>query len=307
MVTMQRRLPPLTSLRTFEAAARHLSFTSASSELCVTQSAISHQIKALEEYLGSALFIRHPRTLELTETGNKLLPVVRDSLDAISRTIADIRNERELSPLCIAVAPSFAAHWLMPRLEQLFEKHPSIELSLKHSNTLVDFSTEQFDIAITYGSNPWPGLQSQAVLQIDFFPVCSPALLDNNHQLNTFDDLKNFNLLHDADHQTWTNWLELAGAANVDPNRGTVVDDTNVLIKAARDGLGIAMCSMPFVKDLLASGKLVRPFELSLSSDEAYYALCPKEHLARKEVNTFWNWLSDQSDVPKVDGKLTEY
>ncbi|MEM7358828.1 MAG: transcriptional regulator GcvA [Pseudomonadota bacterium] len=292
---MQRLLPPLTSLKTFEAAARHLSFTNAATELCVTQAAISHQIKAIEEYLGAALFIRHPRRLELTATGEKLLPVVRESLDAISRTVADIRNEREFSPLCIAVAPSFAVHWLMPRLEELFEKHPGIELSLKHWNGMVDFTKESFDIAISYGPNQWRGLQSQAVLNIDFFPVCAPELLQGKHKLETVDDLQHFNLLHDADHQTWAKWLQLAGANQVDPNRGTIVDDTNVLIKAARDGLGVAMCSMPFVKELLATGKLVQPFELSLSSDKAYYAVCPKEHLSRKEVSTFWSWLTEQS------------
>ena len=297
---MQRRLPPFTSLKTFEAAARLLSFTKAASELCVTQAAISHQIKALEEYLGSALFIRHPRKLELTETGQKLLPVVRESLDNLNRTIADIRSERDFSPLCIAVAPSFAAHWLMPRLEQLFQKHPSIELSLKHSNAPVDFTDQSFDVAIIYGDDKWRGLQSQLILKIDFFPVCSPALLAGDRKLNTIDDLSSFNLLHDSDHQTWTKWLELASADGVDPNHGTVIDDTNLIIKAAQDGLGIAMCSMPFVKDLLASGKLVRPFDLSLSSDKAYYAVCPKEHLSRKEVNTFWTWLSDQSREQKM-------
>ena len=292
---MQRRLPPFTSLKTFEAGARHLSFTKAASELCVTQAAISHQIKALEEYLGSALFIRHPRKLELTQTGEKLLPVVRESLDALGKAISDIRSQRDFSPLCIGVAPSFAAHWLMPRLEQLFHKHPAIELSLKHSNALVDFNDQSFDIQIIYGPNKWRGLQSQLILEIDFFPVCSPALLKDGRELKTFDDLNNFNLLHDSDHDIWGKWLELAGADGVEPNRGTVIDDTNLLMKAARDGVGIAMCSMPFVKDHLASGNLVRPFDLSLTSDKAYYAVCPKEHLSRKEVSTLWTWLADQS------------
>ena len=300
---MQRRLPPLTSLKTFEAGARHLSFTKAAAELCVTQAAISHQIKALEEYLGSALFIRHPRKLELTETGEKLLPVVRESLDSLSRAIADIRSERDFSPLCVAVAPSFAAHWLMPRLEQLFHKHPAIELSLKHSNALVDFSNQAFDVAIVYGPNKWRGLQSQLILEIDFFPVCSPALLAGDRQLKTFEDLNDFNLIHDSDHQIWSQWLEKAGADGVKANRGTVIDDTNILMKAARDGLGIAMCSMPFVKDHLARGDLVRPFDLSLTSDKAYYAVCPKEHLSRKEVSTFWEWLADQSHHQALSAK----
>lgn len=292
---MQRRLPPLTSLRTFEAAGRHLSFTSAAAELYVTQAAISHQIKALEEYLGATLFIRHPRKLELTKTGDKLMPVVRDSLDAISRTIADIRNEQDITPICVSVAPSFAVNWLMPRLDQLFEKHPTIELSLKHSNVPVDFANESVDVAITYGSNSWRGMQVQSILSIDFFPVCSPNLLSDGRTLDALNDINNFNLLHDADYETWREWLKLANADGIDPNRGTIVDDTNMLIKAALDGLGIAMCSLPFVQEHLSSGKLIRPFELSLSSDKAYYAVCPKEHLSRKEVRTFWTWLTSQT------------
>lgn len=289
---MRRRLPPFTSLKTFEAAARLVSFTAAATELSVTQAAISHQIKALEAYLGTALFIRLPRKLELTDVGEKLLPVVRESLDSISRTIAEIRDEDNVSPLCVTVAPSFAAHWLMPRLDQLFEKHPTIELFLKHSNAVVDFANESVDVAITYGPNNWRGLQSEPILKIDFFPVCSPALLDGRNRLKSIDDIGNFNLLHDSDHRTWTAWLELAGTNAVAANRGTIIDDTNLLIKAALDGLGIAMCSMPFVKDHLSSGELIRPFDLSLSSDEAYYVVCPKEHLSRKEVRTFWAWLT---------------
>ena len=133
-----------------------------------------------------------------------------------------------------------------------------------------------------------------------FFPCLLASIVGGRSSVKTIDDLNNFNLLHDSDHQTWTKWLDLAGADGVDPNRGTVIDDTNLIIKAARDGLGIAMCSMTFVKDLLASGKLVRPFDLSLSSDKAYYAVCPKEHLSRKEVNAFWTWLSDQSREQKL-------
>ena len=294
---MQRRLPPFTSLKTFEAAARHLSFTRAAAELCVTQAAVSHQVKVLEQYLGSALFIRMPRALELTETGKILLPVVQKSFDDIGQTVSSIRQGQKTSSLSIAVAPSFAAHWLMPRLENLIEQHPEIELSLKHWNGSVDFSKQDFDLAITYGSSQWAGLQSQRILQIDFFPVCSPSLLQGVKKLNSINDLQQFNLIHDADHETWRKWLELAGVVDIDPARGTVVDDTNVLIKAARDGLGVAMCSMPFVKDLLANGKLVRPFELSLVSDKAYYAVCPKERFSNKDINTVWRWLAEQAKL----------
>jgi LysR family glycine cleavage system transcriptional activator len=291
---MQRRLPPLNSLRTFEAAARHLNFTNAAEELCVTQAAISHQIKALEGYLGAPLFIRSPRKLELTETGAKLLPVVQNALDTIGQMISTIRSEDDVAPVSIAVAPSFAANWLLPRLDSLFQEHPKIELSLRHTNAPVDFTREPVDLAVTYGQGKWRGLLAQSILEIDFFPVCSPKILQGKKELVSANDLQHFTLLHDSDHRSWTEWFALAGAADADPTRGTIIDDTNVLIQAAVDGLGVAMGSEPFVREHISAGRLVRPFETTLTTDYAYFAVCPREHLSRKEVRQVWDWLVRQ-------------
>lgn len=292
---MPRRLPQLTSLRAFEAAGRHLSFTSAADELAVTQAAISHQVKALEKYLGVELFLRMPRELELTPPGATLLPVVKNALDSISQTIAELRKPDETSVLCVAVAPSFSAHWLTPRLDSLFQHRPRIELSLKHANKPIDFSREDVDIAITYGRGDWPGVVSEPVLQLDFFPVCAPSFLSRENALSEIGDLQFHTLLHDADYQTWRDWLALAGNDDVDPTRGSIVDDTNVLIQAAIDGIGIAMCSEVFVQEHLAAGRLVRPFDITLTSDAAYFAVCPKSHLNRPEVSAFRNWLLAQA------------
>jgi LysR family glycine cleavage system transcriptional activator len=291
---MQRRLPPLNSLRTFEAAGRHLNFTSAAEELCVTQAAISHQVKALEGYLGAALFIRSPRKLELTETGAKLLPVVQTALDSIGQTISTIRSEDDVAPVSVAVAPSFAVNWLLPRLDSLFQEHPKIELSLRHTNAPVDFTREPVDVAITYGQGKWRGLLAEPMLEIDFFPVCAPQLVHGERKLTNANDLKDFTLLHDSDHSTWNEWLSLANANDIDPTRGTVMDDTNVLIQAAVDGLGVAMGSEPFVREHIAAGHLVRPFDTTLTTDFAYFAVCPREHLSRNEVRQVWNWLLRQ-------------
>ena len=292
---MQRRLPPLNSLRTFEAAGRHLNFTSAAEELCVTQAAISHQIKALEEYLGATLFVRSPRILELTEAGAKLLPVVQTALDTIGQTISTIRSDDEISPVSVAVAPSFAANWLLPRLDSLFQQHPKVELSMRHTNAPIDFTRESVDLAVTYGRGKWRGLLAEPILEIDFFPVCAPKLLAEGRELSAPADLSQFTLLHDSDHNTWKNWLSLAGADTVDPSRGTVMDDTNVLTQAAVDGLGIAMGSEPFVREHLSAGRLVKPFDLTLTTDFAYFAVCPREHLLRNEVRQVWDWLIQQS------------
>lgn len=292
---MPRRLPQLTSLRAFEAAGRHLSFTQAASELAVTQAAISHQVKSLEEYLGVALFVRLPRKLELTEPGNVLLPVVQHALDSISQAIAELRETEEKSVLCIAVAPSFAAKWLTPRLDGFLRTSSESELSLKHTNSPVDFDRQEVDVAITYGHGDWPGVISEPLLQLDFFPVCSPSFLRGDKAIGSISDLGMHTLLHDSDYETWRDWLALAGASDVDPKRGNIVDDTNVLIRAAIDGIGIAMCSEIFVEDHLATGRLVKPFDITLTSDSAYYAVCPKSHLNRANVSDFWNWLLGQA------------
>jgi LysR family glycine cleavage system transcriptional activator len=292
---MPRRLPPLTSLRAFEAAGRHLSFTKAAAELTVTQAAISHQVKALEQHLDVALFLRLPRQLELTKAGKILLPVVRDAFNRIGDSVAKLNQNVASGALTVRLAPSFAAKWLSPRLDDFRRKYPQINLSLTLANEAVDFKRQSIDIAITYGKGDWRGVVSERVLSIDFFPVCSPSLMQGDNRLSEPGDLANFTLLHDTDHKSWTNWLELAGAENVDAKRGTIVDDTNVLIQAAIDGLGVALGSTHFVADRLDSGKLVRPFDTTLHSDYAYYVVCPRQHLKRTEVAQFRSWLMEQS------------
>jgi LysR family glycine cleavage system transcriptional activator len=292
---MPRRLPPLTSLRAFEAAGRHLSFTKAAAELTVTQAAISHQVKALEEHLDVALFLRLPRQLELTKAGKILLPVVRDAFNRIGDSVAKLNRDVASGALTVRLAPSFAAKWLSPRLDDFRRKHPQINLSLTLANEAVDFKRQSIDIAITYGKGDWRGVVSERVLSIDFFPVCSPSLIQGESPLSEPSDLANFTLLHDTDHSSWANWLELAGAEHVDAKRGTVVDDTNVLIQAAIDGLGVALGSTHFVADRIDSGKLVRPFDTTLHSDYAYYVVCPRQHLKRTEVAQFKSWLMEQS------------
>jgi LysR family glycine cleavage system transcriptional activator len=293
---MPRRLPPLTSLRAFEAAGRHLSFTKAAAELTVTQAAISHQVKALEQHLDVALFLRLPRKLELTKAGKILLPVVRDSFNRIGDAVAGLDRDIASSALTVRLAPSFAAKWLSPRLDDFRRKQPQIDLSLTHSNEPVDFRRQQIDIAITYGKGDWRGVVSDRVLSIDFFPVCSPQFMQGEHPLTNPENLAHYTLLHDTDHAAWPDWLALAGIENVDPQRGTVVDDTNVLIQAAIDGLGVALGSTHFVADRLASGRLVKPFDTTLYNDYAYYVVCPKKNLKRPEVAAFKAWLMDQSN-----------
>jgi len=294
---MPRRLPSLTSLRAFEAAGRHLSFTKAAAELTVTQAAISHQVKALEEQLLVRLFKRLPRKLELTAEGKSLLPVVSSAFETIAMAVAKVQGPPAIVTLTVRLAPSFAAKWLSPRLEDFRQLYPNIELSLTHSNDPADFKNQPIDLAVTYGNGDWPGVVAAAVLSLDFFPVCSPKYMQRDGAPKVPADLENCTLLHDATYENWSAWLELVEAFDVNVQRGPVLDDTNVLIQAAVDGLGIALGSSIFVSDHLNAGKLVRPFETVLHDELAYFVVCPDEHLNRAEVAAFRDWLIGQADL----------
>jgi LysR family transcriptional regulator, glycine cleavage system transcriptional activator len=286
-----RRLPPLNSLKCFEAAGRLLSFTEAARELNVTQAAISHQIKVIEEYLGVALFDRYPRRLTLTDPGKALLPEVIEAFDRVSSAVAAINREQYSNVLSVRLAPSFAAKWLSPRLKYFWLQYPEIDLRLYHAHPAVDFEREAMDIAVTYGKGDWPGVVSEKLLSLDFFPVCSPTFLNTDKPLTDLGNLRYYALLHDANYECWRDWLELAGIDDIDASRGTVIDDTNVLIQAAIDGQGIALGSTTFVADLLEAGRLIKPFDISLVNEFAYYVVYPPEHLKNPAVRAFKEWL----------------
>jgi LysR family glycine cleavage system transcriptional activator len=289
---MARRLPPLNSLKSFEAAGRLLSFTAAARELNVTQAAISHQIKVIEDYLGIALFDRYPRRLALTEQGKLLLPEVTEAFDRVSGAIASLDSQQYSNKISVRLGPSFAARWLSPRLKYFWLQYPEVDLSLFHvANAPTDFEREDIDIAVTYGDGNWPGVVAERLLALDFFPVCSPAFMTNDKPLTELENLRYYSLLHDADYQCWRDWLALAGLDGINADKGNIIDDTNVLIQAAVDGQGIALGSSAFIQDHLDSGRLVRPFEIILVPDKAYYVVCPPSHLKNPAVQHFKDWL----------------
>ena len=289
---MARRLPPLNSLKCFEAAGRLLSFTAAARELNVTQAAISHQIKVIEKYLGVALFDRYPRRLALTDPGKSLLPEVTEAFDRVSAAIGALGQESYSNQISVRLGPSFAARWLSPRLKYFWLQYPEIDLCLFHvANAPTDFAREDIDIAVTYGDGSWPGVVADRLLELDFFPVCTPAFLRNDKPLTDIGNLRYYTLLHDADYRCWRDWLALAGVDDVKAESGNIIDDTNVLIQAAVDGQGIALGSSAFVQDLLDSGRLVKPFDIELHNDSAYYVVCPEAHLQNPAVRAFKHWL----------------
>ena len=296
ILNMARRLPPLNSLKSFEAAGRLLSFTRAAEELNVTQAAVSHQVKVIEEFLGMPLFLRSPRKLVLTEQGRALLPEVIEAFDKLSIAIGAIQQEPSNKMVSVRLAPSFAAKWLSPRLKYFWLQYPEIDLCLYHAHPAVDFDREQIDIAVTYGKGDWPGVVADPILSLDFFPVCTPAFMSNDKPLSDIDNLRYYTLLHDANYECWADWIKLAAINEVNANKGTIIDDTNVLIQAAVDGQGVALGSTTFVQELLDSGKLVKPFDITLKNDFAYYIVCPEMNLKNPSVKAFKNWLLDLID-----------
>ena len=288
---MARRLPPMNSLKTFEAAGRLLSFTRAADELNVTQAAVSHQIKVIEEYLGISLFDRYPRRLSLTHQGKALLPEVIEAFDRVSSAISAVKHDQPSNMLSVRLAPSFAAKWLSPRLKYFWLQYPEIDLCLFHAHPAVDFDREDIDIAVTYGKGDWPAVVAEPLLSLDFFPVCIPAFMNNDKPLCDIDNLRYYTLLHDANYECWSDWVKLAGIDGINTSKGTIIDDTNVLIQAALDGQGVALGSTTFVQEHLESGRLVKPFDISLSNEFAYYIVCPPRHLKNPAVKAFKDWL----------------
>ncbi len=293
---MSRRLPPLNALRAFEAAARHLSFTRAADELHVTQTAISHQIKALEERLGVRLFRRLPRGLLLTEEAQRYLPPVRDAFDRIAAATAQLAAGGASGRLTVSVLPSFAAKWLVPRLGRFRAAHPDLDLRISTSLQLVDFAREDVDVGIRMGRGSYPGLRVDRLFGESMAPVCSPELLHGPHPLRRPEDLRHQVLLHDEDHSGWQLWLELAGVEGVDARRGPIFTDSGMVVQAAAEGQGVALARHVLAAGDLAAGRLVQPFEVSLPHDLAYYLVSPEATAEQPKISLFRAWLLAEAE-----------
>ncbi len=292
---MVRRLPSLNALRAFEAAARHLSFTKAAQELSVTQAAVSHQVKALEERLGIKLFHRRNRALLLSEAGQAYLPPLREAFDMLAAATERVLARESSGALTVSALSSFAATWLVPRLKRFRELHADIEVRLTASDHLVDFAREDVDIAIRYGSGEWPGLRADRFLTEDIFPVCSPGLLAGAHPLKAPGDLRHHTLLHEDMRESWRMWLLAAGVEDVDAYRGPGFSHSNLVIRAAVDGQGVALGRSALVVAELEAGTLVRPFRFSLPAEFAYYVVCPEANAEGPKERAFRDWLLSET------------
>ena len=287
---MARRLPPLNGLKAFEAAARSESFTRAAEELNVTQGAVSHQVKALEDTLGLRLFHRERQRLILTEAGRDYLAVIRDALDQIAVGTERLLQRQESGVLTVSTSPDFAAKWLVNRLSRFSEKHPDVDLRVSATTHYVDFARDDVDIAIRHGDGNWPGLDVQRLYSERLFPVCSPKLVAGRNRITKAADLLKFPLLRLEDAKNWTRLLEAAGVkATVGP--GPVLNRASMLIDAAIDGQGIALARTALTAWDLINGRLVRPVDFSLRMANTYWIVCPKSVSSVPKIATFRNWV----------------
>lgn len=288
---MRRDLPPLTWLRAFEAAARTLSFTQAATELNVTQAAISKHVRSLELYLQQALFVRLPRSLELTRSGAAYLPKVQDALDRLTIGTREVFGQRGTRALTIRCAVSFAVGWLCPRLPAFLDAHPQVTLRVISSVWNEDTEKGLFDLDIQYGTGGWPGFVAHRLTHETLTPVAAPNLL-SRVPLLVPDDLSNHRLLHVLGYQQgWGLWLKAAGTSHVDPGRGLHLDTTIAALEIAAQGGGIALGRSSLVGPALASGRLVAPFSLNVPIEEAFYLLEPGAGTPHPDASVFVAWL----------------
>ena len=291
---MRPRLPPLNALKAFEAAARHESFTRAAEELCVTQGAVSHQVKALEADLAIKLFNRERQRLIITEAGRDYLAVVRDALDRIAVGTERLLHRQSAGVLTVSTSPDFAAKWLVHRLGHFAEAHAGIDLRVSAAMHHVDFTREDVDMAVRHGDGNWAGLDAVQLSAEQLFAICSPKLMSGRRLARRADILK-FPLIHLDSRADWTKWLRVAGISDDNVRHGPVLNRASMVIDAAINGQGIALARTTLAAWDLINGRLERPFAEALRLSKTYWIVCPKATSNVPKIVTFRDWLLSEA------------
>lgn len=288
---MTRRLPPLSTLRSFEAAARLASFSQAGEELHVTHGAISRAVRTLEDDLGLKLFERATRKVMLTAAGAAYAAAIRDALDRLAAATLAITQDRSADLLTVSTLDSFAAKWLVPRLFGFRQAHPDIDVRLATFDGLANMVTDGIDIAIRFGNGLYAGLASDLLMRVEVFPVCSPRLCEGPNALVEPRDLEHHTLIHADFEITWDMWLRSANVYGIDSRRGPKFLASDHAIQAAIQGEGVVLGRNALVQDDLAAGRLVRPFTYAMPAETAYYVVYPPRALERPKVRAFRDWV----------------
>lgn len=307
------RLPPLNSLRAFEAAARHLSLRKAAAELHVTPAAISHQIKSLEQSLGVPVFKRLPQHIELTAAGEALLPRLSAAFEQMSEAVISVQRLQHSGKVTVAAPPALASKWLAPRLHRFTALYPDIDLHITADLGLIDSVREDSgeggnllenaDIAIRSGHGEYEGYVVELLFPAYAIPMCSPRLLSGAHPLRTPDDLRHHTLLHhetgmdqtDAERPNWSAWLRAAGVQGVNERRGPRFNQVAMAMEAAADGMGVVLGVPVIASSDLDSGRLVMPFALSLPIAASYFLIHTEKAAREPSVAALRNWLQDEA------------
>jgi len=299
---MSGTLPPLETFRFFEAAARHLNFTQAAKEMHVTHGAVSQRIKRLEEHLGTRLFQRSGRGMQLTDEGRRLLERVRAAISEIAEGVEAIRPGNTDRTLTISTVPCFAAYWLLPRLADFNEHHPDIQVNIRAALSLTDFTRDSVDMAVRFGGGTWPGLISIKLYDEDLVPVCRPGFRGGRLPRAPGDLLK-VPLLHD-ERQPWSMWFKAVGLDYRDAGQGPRYSDQTLLLQAAIGGLGIALARASLVQAELESGRLVRLFSQSVRTRYSYFIVYPQGSGNTEKIQVFQKWLLEQVRSDERNGAI---
>ena len=287
---MPRRLPPLSALRPFEAAARLESFSRAAEELHLTHGAISRQVRALEDHVGAELFTRHGKRVTLTASGRAFAERVRGALHEIQVAAEAVGSRRRENRLTVSVLPSFASRWLMPRLIHFMEAHPEIEVSVIATIALANFTTDEVDIGIRFGRGPYPPLVCEPFLDDEWFPVASPKLKTPKHPR----DLLHMRLIRE-DRDYWDEWFVAAGVQLEKPLAGgPYFNDATYSIQAAVRNEGIALARRSIIGEDLERGTLKRLFRIAVQTNERYWFVSPRELNELPKVRAFRDWVKSE-------------
>lgn len=306
-------IPPISALRALEAVARLKGFSRAADELQVTQSSISQHIRLLEDWTGRKLLVRGARVSEPTAEGLKLAQAVEAGLGTIGAVCAELRGQpRGERPLTVSTLPGFAHNWLFPRLIRFDELYPDIQVSIATNPVPVDFRTGNEDIAVRYGLGGYKRVHCKKLMDERLFPVCAPALAKKKPPLHRIADLARHTVLVDdvvplrGKAPNWRAWLEHCGEGALDLPRTRRFGQSNMVVQAAVEGLGIALGREPLVIDALAAGRLVRPFRETAVSDFSYWIVCPEDSLKDPRIAAFRGWLLDEAAaMPALPAPLT--
>lgn len=287
-----RKFPPFAALRSFEAAARRNSFKLAAEDVCLSASAVSHQVRSLEEYLGVQLFHREKGKPILTNIGATYLEKIDDIFDRLESATNEVKDRGKRPSLTLQLLHSLASCWLLALMPELTARHPALDIKLLSSTNVVEFSTGDFDAAIRYGDGYWQGLCSDFLVEDEQFLVCNPEIAKSLPKLESLEQLSSQTLIQNSlEPDEWNNWFEAAGINPVSGTNSIELDSRGLVLEAAASGLGIAIGRLPFVASYINSGRLVEPYSVRRKTGKGYYLVYPEHHANFENVLNLREWL----------------